>query len=149
MIIDFAFSRQCSKKELNFDNFLDKQTSALGFYFSKSRKLVSESSSLLYYPWVYNLWYLTLSKEQIEGTVLLVYKCIEVQDAVEGLQCSEGNGVNCVIPLCPGLEELSHVKVCIFYQTKWSDKWTTDKELVDYLLKINREWLLVYKMPLF
>ena len=118
MIIDFAFSRQCSKKELNFDNFLDKQTSALGFYFSKSRKLVSESSSLLYYPWVYNLWYLTLSKEQIEGTVLLVYKCIEVQDAVEGLQCSDGNGVNCVIPLCPGLEELSHVKVCIFYQTK-------------------------------
>ena len=75
--------------------------------------------------------------------------CIEVQDAVEGLQCSEGNGVNCVIPLCPGLEELSHVKVCIFYQTKWSDKWTTDKELVDYLLKINRERLLVYKMPLF
>ena len=79
----------------------------------------------------------------------MVYRCIEVQDAVEGLQCSEGNGVNCVIPLCPGLEELSHVKVCIFYQTKWSDKWTTDKELVDYLLKINRERLLVYKMPLF
>ena len=61
----------------------------------------------------------------------------------------KGIGVNCVFPLCPGLNEMSHVNVCMFYQTKWSDRWTSDEELADYLTKINREQLQVYKIPLF
>ena len=59
-----------------------------------------------------------------------------------------GIGIGCLMPVCPGLDNLDHVKNCPFYETKWDNRWKDDEELAIYLVKINRERTRRFKMPI-
>ena len=59
-----------------------------------------------------------------------------------------GVGVKCVMPLCDGDDSLEHVKMCRWYDTKWSDDYTTEDEIADYIIRISRERLVKLRMPL-
>ena len=59
-----------------------------------------------------------------------------------------GVGVDCVMPLCDGPDTLDHIKSCMWYETKWSDKWSTESDIANFLVKINRERLKKVKMPI-
>ena len=61
----------------------------------------------------------------------------------------KGIGIGCVMPMCPGTDDLNHVKVCKFYDTKWDDKFQLEKDLASYLVKISRERFIKVKLPLF
>ena len=52
------------------------------------------------------------------------------------------------MPLCDGDDSLEHVKMCRWYDTKWSDDYTTEDEIADYLIRISRERLVKLRMPL-
>ena len=59
-----------------------------------------------------------------------------------------GLGTNCVMEMCEGEDNFDHVKVCSFYDTKWSNKWCRESEIAQYLVKINRERIVKVKMPI-
>merc|ERR1712098_266674 len=59
-----------------------------------------------------------------------------------------GIGIGCLMPVCPGLDNLDHVKNCPFYETKWDNRWKDDEELATYLVKLNRERTRRFKMPI-
>ena len=46
-----------------------------------------------------------------------------------------GMGTSCVMPVCGGEDTLAHMKVCPFYDTKWSSKWESEKEIAKYLIR--------------
>ena len=41
------------------------------------------------------------------------------------------------MPVCGGEDTLAHMKVCPFYDTKWSSKWESEKEIAQYLVKAS------------
>ena len=59
-----------------------------------------------------------------------------------------GVGTDCVMPLCGEDDTLDHIKECKWYETKWDEKCSTEGELANYLVKINRERLKKVKMPI-
>ena len=59
-----------------------------------------------------------------------------------------GVGTDCVMPLCGEDDTLDHIKECKWYETKWDEKCSTERELANYLVKINRERLKKVKMPI-
>ena len=50
--------------------------------------------------------------------------------------------------LCKENDTLDHAKVCPFYYTKWDEKWTTEEEIANYLVLLNRERFKRQKMPI-
>ena len=60
-----------------------------------------------------------------------------------------GVGINCLFLFCPGNDDLNHVQNCQFYHTRWKREWTDDKDITNYLVKLNRECTERFKMPLF
>ena len=63
--------------------------------------------------------------------------------------CKRGIGTDCVHPLCDNEDSLEHMKVCPFYFTKWKDEFDmTEEAMAEYILKINRERLHRYRMPI-
>ena len=54
------------------------------------------------------------------------------------------------MPQCNGgRDDWDHVRVCRFYDNKWNDKWESEDEIAEYLVKISREHFIKVKMPLF
>ena len=46
----------------------------------------------------------------------------------------------CLAPLCGGKDDMEHIKICLFYKTKWEEEFTQDsKMLARYLVSIDRE----------
>ena len=60
-----------------------------------------------------------------------------------------GLGVRCINRLCDGIDEMKHAQVCKFYYTKWSDKFLeSEDQMAEYVLKLNRERLQRFRMPI-
>ena len=60
-----------------------------------------------------------------------------------------GIGVNCVNVLCPYEDSFQHAKQCLFYNTVWKESYQDSEELTaDYLLKLNRERIARYRLPI-
>ena len=62
----------------------------------------------------------------------------------------KGIGINCVHPICPGIDSLIHVQYeCKFYKTTWKQEYFDSEEsLADYLIKINNERIKLYRLPI-
>ena len=59
-----------------------------------------------------------------------------------------GNGIKCVMNMCPENDTFEHAKVCSFYDTKWNENWTTEEEIAEYIVALNRERFRRQKMPI-
>ena len=47
---------------------------------------------------------------------------------------------SCLAPLCDGLDELEHIKLCAFYTTKWEKDFIEDsRQLAKYLVGVDKE----------
>ena len=47
---------------------------------------------------------------------------------------------SCLAPMCDGLDQLDHIKVCPFYRTRWDESYNSDcKQLARYFVLIDRE----------
>ena len=61
---------------------------------------------------------------------------------------ARGVGVSCVWPMCSGEDDFEHIKVCRFYENRWSNKFCTEEELAKFIVNINRERMRKFKMPI-
>ena len=60
----------------------------------------------------------------------------------------KGLSSDCVMPLCDGPDNWEHLKVCPWYKTRWSDRFTEESEIADYIVAVSKERFDKVKLPL-
>ena len=60
-----------------------------------------------------------------------------------------GVGIRCPMNVCDGTDDWNHLTTqCKFYETKFDSKWSTERELAEYIVKVSQERYRRVKLPL-
>ena len=89
--------------------------------------------------------------EKLKAKAILAYRCgtLKFKTCWRLYNLKRGKGIDCPNILCGKEDSILHAQKCLFYNTRWDDKFNdSEQEFAEYLLRLNRERISRYRLPI-